>query len=145
MILLLIDLYKMENTFACLNIIKIEPNFRSLLYHDSIIKTSCSREQYTSHMRTDIFIELKKEIKVIKLWYFDKVLRNVFWRPQGSLLLIFWFLCSVVWPIYRRARLFSMMMVRFKGNSRFLALGCKNSLTIFCYTFCTEFGMGIIQ
>ena len=37
------------------------------------------------------------------------------------------------------------MMVRFKGNSRFLALGCKNSLTIFCYTFCTEFGMEIIQ
>ena len=107
MILLLIDLYKMENTFACLNIVKIEPNFWSLLYHDSIIKTSCSREQYTSHMRTDIFIELKKEMKVIKLWYFDKVLRNVFWRPQGSLLLIFWFLCSVVWPFSRRARLFS--------------------------------------
>ena len=65
MILLLIDLYKMENTVACLNIVKIEPNFWSLLYHDSIIKTSCSREQYTSHMRTDIFIELKKEMKVI--------------------------------------------------------------------------------
>ena len=49
MILFLIDLYKMENTCVCLIIIKIiEPNFRSLFYHESIIKTFCSREQSTS-------------------------------------------------------------------------------------------------
>ena len=29
----------MENACACLNIIKIEVNFRSLFFHDSIIKT----------------------------------------------------------------------------------------------------------
>ena len=39
MILFLIGLYKME-THVCLNVIKIiEPNFWSLFYHDSIIKT----------------------------------------------------------------------------------------------------------
>ena len=42
MILFLIDLYKMENTCVCLNLIKIEPNSRSLFFHDSIIKTFCS-------------------------------------------------------------------------------------------------------
>ena len=39
MILFLTDLYKMEITSIFLNIIEIEPNFRSLSYHDSIIKT----------------------------------------------------------------------------------------------------------
>ena len=48
MTLFLIDLYKMENTCVCLIIIKIEPNFRFLFYHESIIKTFCSREQSTS-------------------------------------------------------------------------------------------------
>ena len=60
MILFLIDLYKMENTCVCLIIIKIEPHFRSLFYHESIIKTFCSREQSTSHVHAHTFIELKK-------------------------------------------------------------------------------------
>jgi len=80
----------MENTYVCLNIIKVAPNFRSLFYHDSIIKTICSREQSTSNMHAHTFIELKKKtMKVTKLWDFDKVLRNIFWRHQGSLLCIF--------------------------------------------------------
>ena len=40
-ILFLQDRCKMENTRVCLNIIKIELKFRSLFYHDSIIKTFC--------------------------------------------------------------------------------------------------------
>ena len=40
-ILFLKDLRKMDNTCVCLNIIKIELNFPSLFYHDSIIKTFC--------------------------------------------------------------------------------------------------------
>ena len=48
MTLFLIDLYKMENTCVCLIIIKIEPNFRFLFYHELIIKTFRSREQSTS-------------------------------------------------------------------------------------------------
>ena len=57
-----IDLDKTENTCVCLsiNIIKIEPNFRSLFYHDSIIKIFCSREQRTSYVHAHTFIELKK-------------------------------------------------------------------------------------
>ena len=57
MILFLIDLYNMENTCVCLIIIKIEPNFRSLFYHESIIKTFCSREQSTTQVHTHTFIE----------------------------------------------------------------------------------------
>ena len=68
MILFLIDLYKMENTRVCLNNIKIEPNFRSPFYHDSIIKTFCSREQSTNHLHAHIFLELNlKTMKVTKL------------------------------------------------------------------------------
>ena len=72
MILFLIDLYKMENTCVCLIIIKIEPNFRSLFYHESIIKTFCSREQSTSQVHTHTFIELKKRnnesYKIVRFW-----------------------------------------------------------------------------
>ena len=61
----------MENTCVCLNIIKIAPNFWSLFYHDSIIKTTCSREQSTSHMHAHTFIELKKNnesYKIVRFW-----------------------------------------------------------------------------
>ena len=40
-ILFLKDLYKMENTCVCLNVIEIELNFWSLFYHDSVIKIFC--------------------------------------------------------------------------------------------------------
>ena len=59
--LFMIDLDKTENTCVCLSIIKIEPNFRSLFYHDSIIKIFCSREQSTSYVHAHTFIELKKD------------------------------------------------------------------------------------
>ena len=89
MILFLIDLYEMENTYVRLVIIKIEPNFWSLFFHESIIKTQiCSREQSTSQVHANTFIELKT-MKVTKLWDFDKVLRNALWCPQGSLLCTF--------------------------------------------------------
>ena len=45
----MIDLDKTENTCVCRSPTKIEPNFRSLFYHDSIIKIFCSREQSTSY------------------------------------------------------------------------------------------------
>ena len=61
MILFLIDLDQMENTCVCLNIVKIEPNFWSLFYHDSVIKIFCSREQNNSHVHAHTFIELKKK------------------------------------------------------------------------------------
>ena len=61
MMLFLIDLNKMENTDICLNIIKIKPNFRSLFYHDSVIKISCKREQSTSCVHAHSFIELTKK------------------------------------------------------------------------------------
>ena len=72
---------------------KIEPNFRSLFYHDWINKTFCSREQSTSQVHAHTLVELKKTMKVTKLWDFDKLLRNVLWCPQGRLLGIFWFSC----------------------------------------------------
>ena len=61
--LFMIDLDKTENTCVCLSIIKIEPNFRSLFYHDSIkiIKIFCSREQSTSYVHDHTSIELKKD------------------------------------------------------------------------------------
>ena len=86
MILFLTNDDKMENTCSCLNIIKIEPNFWSLFYHDSIINIFCSSEQSTSHGHAHTFIELKKTIKVTKFRDFGKILRNLLWRPQGSLL-----------------------------------------------------------
>ena len=58
--LFLKDVYKMENTCVCLNIIKIELHFRSLFYHDSIIKTFCQGEQSTSHVLARTFIPKKK-------------------------------------------------------------------------------------
>ena len=62
----------MENTCVCLIIIKIEPNFRSLFYYESIIKTFCSREQRTSQVHTHTFIELKKRnnesYKIVRFW-----------------------------------------------------------------------------
>ena len=61
----------MENTCVCLNIKKIEPNFRSLFYNDSIIKTICSREQSTSHIHAHTFIDLKKNnesYKIVRFW-----------------------------------------------------------------------------
>ena len=61
--LFLIDLNKMENTDICLNIIKIEPNFRSLIYLDLIIKIFCEREQSTSRVYAHSFIELTKKKK----------------------------------------------------------------------------------
>ena len=67
MTLFLIDLYKMENTCVCLIIIKIEPNFRSLFYHESIIKTFCSREQSTNQVHTHTFIEFKKKKETMKV------------------------------------------------------------------------------
>ena len=105
MILFLIDLNKIENTDICLNIIKIEPNFRSLFYLDLIIKIFCKREQSTSRLHGHSFIELtkrktKQTIKVTKLWDFDKVLGNVLWRLQGNFLPFFFrFLSSVVLTI----------------------------------------------
>ena len=48
--------------------IEIEPSFRSLFYHDSlIIKTFCSREQSTSHVHAYTFIELKNSHKELFL------------------------------------------------------------------------------
>ena len=86
MILFLTDLWKMENTCVCLNIIKIEPNFRSLFYHDSIIKTICSREQNTSHIHAHTFIELKKkQWKLQNCEILTRFWETFFWRPQGSL------------------------------------------------------------
>ena len=67
MILFLIDLYKMENTFVCLNIIKIEPSFLSLFSHYSIIKIFCSREQSTSHARARSHLHRIKKIKTMKV------------------------------------------------------------------------------
>ena len=61
--LFMIDLDNTENTCVCRSIIKIEPNFRSLFYHDSIIKIFCLREQSTSYVHAHTFIELKKKIK----------------------------------------------------------------------------------
>ena len=62
----------MENTCVCLIIIKIEPNFRSLFYYESIIKTFCLREQSTSQEYTHTFIELKKRnnesYKIVRFW-----------------------------------------------------------------------------
>ena len=59
--LFMIDLDKTENTCVCLSIIKTKPNFRSLFYHDSIIKIFCSREQSTSYVHAHTSIELKKD------------------------------------------------------------------------------------
>ena len=78
MILFLRDLYKMENTCVYLIIIKIEPNFRSLFYHESIIKAFCSREQSTSHVHTHTFIELKIKKKQWKLQNCEVLTR--FWE-----------------------------------------------------------------
>ena len=48
--------------------IEIEPSFRSLFYHDSlIIKTFCSREQSASHLHAHTFIELKNGHKELFL------------------------------------------------------------------------------
>ena len=60
----------MENRCVCLNIIKITPNFRSLFYHDSIIKTICSRQQSTSHVHAHTFIKLTKNesYKIVRFW-----------------------------------------------------------------------------
>ena len=44
---------------VCLNIIKIKSNFRSLFYHDSTIKTFCSREQSSSHVHAYTFLEFE--------------------------------------------------------------------------------------
>ena len=75
--LFMIDLDKTENTCVCLSIIKIEPNFRSLFYHDSIIKIFCSREQSTSYVHAHTFIELKKRYnRVFRFSGFSK--NNVF-------------------------------------------------------------------
>ena len=51
----------MGHARVCLNIIKSEPTFRSLFYHDSIIKTICSTEQTTSHVHAHTFIEFLKK------------------------------------------------------------------------------------
>ena len=51
---------------------KIEPNFRSLFYHDWINKTFCSREQSTSHVHAHTLVELKKKhnesYKIVRFW-----------------------------------------------------------------------------
>ena len=102
MIVFLIDLYRMENTCVCLNIIKIETNFLSLFSHYSIIKIFCSREQALATLvHTHTFIELKKKIETmtvtkLRLWQGSE---NCFWRPQGILRCFFGFLCSVVLTI----------------------------------------------
>ena len=91
----MIDLDKTENTCVCLSIIKIELSFRSLFYHDSIIKIFCSREQRTSYVHAHTFIELKKDKikkgKAKNCEILTKFLRYVLWRPQGSLLCYFGF------------------------------------------------------
>ena len=99
MILFLIDFYEMKNTRVCLNNIKIEPNFRSLFYHDSIIKTFCSRDQSTNHVHAHIFLELNlKTMKGTKLWDC-----RVF---KGVCFVFFGFFVFFL-PFYRRVRLFS--------------------------------------
>ena len=82
MIIFLADLDKNENTYVYLNIITITQDFRCLFYHDSIIKMFCSTEQNTSQVHAHTFFELKKTMTDTKLRAFDKVLRNVLWRPQ---------------------------------------------------------------
>ena len=103
-------------------------------------------------------------MKVTKLWDFDKELRNVLWRPQGSLYFFvsqfnFFFTilsaCSISGSVglsmlscYHGVQgkdafyLSILVMVGFKWNNRLYALGCKNSLT-FLYTL--QFGMEIVQ
>ena len=54
------DLYKMENTSVCLNIIKIKLDFRSLFYDASIIKTFCQGEQSPSYVHAHTFIAKEK-------------------------------------------------------------------------------------
>ena len=57
-----------ETWMLSLVTIEIEPSFRSLFYHDSlIIKTFCSREQSTSHVHAYTFIELKNSHKELFL------------------------------------------------------------------------------
>ena len=72
MILFMADPNKIENTDICLNIIKIEPNFQSLFYHDSVIKIFCKRVQSTSPVHAHSIIKLKKKERD-----FNKVLGNV--------------------------------------------------------------------
>ena len=100
---------KMENTCVCLNIIKIEPNFRSLFYNDSIIKTICSREQSTSHIHAHTFIELRKKnnesYKIVRFWQgFEKHFSGVL---KGVCFVFFGFFVQLFWPFYGRVRLFS--------------------------------------
>ena len=100
MTLFLIDLDKMEHTCTCLNIIEIKPNFRSLFYHDSIIKIFCSREQSASRVHAHTFIDLKKNkrYKIVRFWQgFEK---RFMASPREFALVFFWFLCSLVSTIF---------------------------------------------
>ena len=106
MIIFLTDLDNNENTYVYLNIRRIKQDFRCLFHHDSIIKMFCSTEPSTSHVHADTFFPLKKTMTVTKLGAFDKVLRNVLWRPQWSLLCFFMVSLFSCFD-YFRVRLFS--------------------------------------
>ena len=80
--LFLKDLYKMENTCVCLNIIKIEPNFLSLIYHDSIA---------TSQMHAHTFIEKKLQHCEILTRFWETFCGVL----KGVCFAFFRFLCSV--------------------------------------------------
>ena len=134
-ILFLKDLYKMENTCVCLNIIEIE-HFRSLFYHDSIIKTFSKGEQSTCLATCTLTsLSQKRKMKVTKLWDFDKVLRKVLWRPQGSVCFVFFgrFLrVSMGWWLLR---LSAKILALLRLSVNFFQLRLTNKLTInlFCF------------
>ena len=110
-LLFMIDLDKTENTCVCFSIIKIEPNFRSLFYHDSIIKIFFSREQSTS------YVHAKKKVKATKLWDFDKVFEKRFMASSREFALLFLgFFVPLFWPFYRLVRLFSIGRFMFSCN-----------------------------
>ena len=110
MILFLIDLYKIENTCVCLIIIKIEPNFRSLFCHESIIKTFCTREQSTSQVHTHTFIEFKKKknnesYKIVRFCQGFEKRFVVSLRDFALYFFVFFFWLIFFLAFYRRVRL----------------------------------------
>ena len=129
--LFLKDLYKMENTCVCLNIIKIEPNFLSLIYHDSIA---------TSQMHAHTFIEKKLQHCEIltRFWEtFCGVLKGV-----CCVFFSFGFV-QLFWPFYRRVRLFGRSVHAFmlpwsSGEGRVLLTPTRRfnqSKTLFHFEF----------
>ena len=72
--------------------------FSVAVFHYSIIKIFCSREQSTSHASARSHLHRIKKYKQWKLQNCE-ILRNVLWRPQGILRCFFGFLCSAVLTI----------------------------------------------